>query len=307
MTGVGKRSGEVLNLLFSLGYLTADQAARLVEEPASVRQLRRVFDGLAVPEKGRRGGPVEAGPQVESRARAVGFMGRGWRLVYGLTPAGVKAAADDQGLHLTTATALYNKVTEKGHLVDHALLRNEFLARLKAESRDTEGRVDFVHFCGESGAGPYRLTDSAKGVPRWLKPDAIVDSRIGAGDTAPHSLYVEADTGSQMRWQVAGKIHQYAEHLMNLVASGKVRHQNEVPRVLFFSPTVRRSVWVLGVIEEASTEPGKVFVEVHERFKERGLKFAGMFHVTNLEWLRETGTLGESYAPLTSEYLGRLF
>ena len=312
MTGIGKRSEELLTLLFNLGYLTVDQAARLVEEPASDRHLRRIFGGLAAAEKGRRGGPVEAEPPVESHEREVDFIGPGWRLVYGLTPAGIKAAADDQGLHLTTATALYNKVTEKGHLVHHALLRNEFLARLKAESsRSPDGGVEVVHFCGESGAGPHKLVASAKGTPRYLRPDGLVESKIADEEAtnppSPHLLYIEADTGSQMRWQVAGKVHQYAEHFMNLVASGKIQHQEDVPRVVFFSPTVRRSMWVLGVIEEASTEPGKVFAEVHGRFKERGLKFAAMFHVTNLEWLRETGTLGESYAPLTSEYLGRIF
>ncbi len=160
----------------------------------------------------------------------------------------------------------------------------------------------------ESEAGPIELARTPKGGKRSLESDGLI---IASRDDAPTLLaaMVESDTGSQRFHQIAPKADAYAEYLSDPDRrDSPVDLSKGLPRVVFVSPTAKRSRAVRGFILENANNSSSDFARFRERvLAERGVDLADYLCVTNLEWLRQRGSCGAAYWFLSSSKRCRLF
>lgn len=290
---------EILDVLFELGCATAAQLRFLLARRPALRTIQIALktmrdadaplaDGLwrSVPFAG----PDDVSPRVRTQH------------VHYLTDQGVDWVAGSRDLHRSVARSLYAKVLQDA-TVGHALLRNEFYARLCRELSATSIGLD--RMCAEAGVDPIELGRSTKGYRRYLNPDGLMEFYDDDDETFYRRVLVESDTGNQTHaWQIAGKANHYAEYLIRFLDKGEL---NDLPSVLFVSPNETRSLWVRETLRRTGLEKGTAFNEARTRFRERGLPLPDLFSVTNLEWVAERGALGEAYWSLGGEQPAGLF
>lgn len=322
---------EVLDLLFRLGVLTAQQIAHLVPDPVSPRRMRLILgileSGSNVAGKRSRGQPGEKGERaangdeslpalLRSVTHPFRYAGVGepvrWRSIYYLSGEGLDYVARRRDLYPSVAESLYRGVLEEARL-DHALLRNEFYRRLVLDvPRATRGGLDeddglrVETMWAEKGMTPIKLDPVEGKERRYLNPDGLLEIGSASGAAAnPQrlSIFIESDTGSEdMEWQVTGHADKYAEHLWSLLESGDGTGGEEgLPLVLFVSPGPGRTRWVRRKIRQNGLDAESVFSAVLEAFKQKGRSLPAQFWFTNLKWLEENGgALGASFWPLSS-------
>ncbi len=318
---------ELLGLLFSHGYLGVRHAHVLLEEARSPERTSRLLHGLLhrdlverVPHvspysPANRKAHGEVWAYRPSGAPAPGSTPGGkWELIYSLSTAGIGYVGEQKGLKFREAERLYNRVRSEARM-NHALLRTEFFSMLSGEVRGRTGPLPdpqslieglMIEVLGaESTAGPLVLPKHAKGSRRSLEPDGVIvlsDMRY----REPLVAYVESDTGSQDKFeQVASKANAYASYLSSTAAADNLYGDSWVPPcVIFLSPSAKRSMTVRRFLKRAALDTSSNFARARATMQEKDkVDIAGLFAVTNLEWLNSHGALGASYWTLDSKAL----
>jgi hypothetical protein len=304
---------EILDLLFRLGPLTTAQIGALL--PWALGDAERDAVGLRNVQKVLRS--LRAGGKLSTTNRKARLFaetsGTRHKPVHNLTDPGLAFVAARQGLYLSKAASLYRQVFQEA-LVDHALLRNEYYARLAedlARERPAGGPLSDLGFetmCAEGGYTPIPLSPSpVTGRRRYLNPDGLL-TFVREGDPSyRRSVWVESDTGSEdMPWQVAGKADQYAEHWCRLLVEEETALER-LPSLLFVSPRRARARWVRETIRERGLQDGSTFGAAVDLFAERGASLPSLVIVTCYEWLeRHGGPLGPAYWSLADRSLTEL-
>lgn len=291
---------EILDVVFELGCATASQLRFLLARRPALRTTQLALKTLREADGPLADGlwrsvPFAAPEDAPSRART--------QHVHYLTGEGVDWVAASRDLHRSTARSLYSKVLQDA-TVGHALLRNEFYARLCRELSATSIGLDRI--CAEAGVDPIELGRSTKGYRRYLNPDGLMEFYDDDDETFYRRVLVESDTGNQTHaWQIAGKANHYAEYLLRFLRNGET--YDDLPSVLFVSPNEARSLWVRETLRRTALEEGTAFNEARTRFREQGVPLPDLFSVTNLEWVGERGALGEAYWSLGGEEPATLF
>jgi hypothetical protein len=297
---LGHREQEALDLVYRLGCLNARQLARLLQGGCSLRTSQLALRALVRQKLLRR---AKHRPAWQSPSGPIPY-------VYYLSERGVKLCAAHHGILSTReGKKTYAQAYREG-LIAHALLRNEYYATLAEETCQHPDRLVLEKLWAEHGALPVIHPQGGKGSPRNM-PDGLVE--VGrAGSIEPLvRVFVESDTGTQdTRKEMSAKIRRYCPHFSSTLGysphSTSPRRAECPTRIVFFSPTQRRSLRARRLCARIADEKGSIFGQLREYLSE-SYDLANLFLYTNLQLVAERGALGRSYLPMLSDVPVTLF
>lgn len=296
---------ESLGWLFKLGWLTTFQLARLLRPSPKVLPGRSRYDAARSSEPAGWGRTTA---QVAMRdLERLGLVRSEktippWRrtgggrpaLAYCLTrtkgmEAGALAAGEAPGEE-KRSRGKYMRSMISPSRINHALLRNEWLATVAAQAPRYGAEVEDAW--AEGGA-----TLRAGG--KKMEPDGRVEL-LYAGRSI--LAYMESDTGSQRREAVMAKVADYGTYLIESTCYGtKIGESGyglSLPLVVFVSKSATRSLLVRDYLRaELGRERYRITAAA---LGEGGLDLRDLFLVTSLEWASEREALGWSCLPAGS-------
>lgn len=279
---------EALSRLWQLGFLTADQLARLRRGGCTVRWAEEVLAKLYRRDlvwRTRRHpswAPRIRGPRPYAHylsERGIPIVGR---INGGLTPGGARKA--------------YGRVCRED-LFDHALLCSEYLARLAVAVREHKDGLVLGHVRGERDAWRWVYPSRKKSLGSYADGGAVVH-KAGHPDFRL-TVLVEAHTGSEDNSRVMSqKVEGYCKErgvIFDHVRAGRPKEVRMC--VVFVAPTERLAQQARRLC--AGVE-GMVYSDYLKlrRSPRSGEDPAELFLFASLEGIGETKALHNVYTPL---------
>lgn len=216
-----------------------------------------------------------------------------------LTREGLKAAvkaAETSPISKRRGPGRYRRTVAR-RKEEHDLLLAEYLATLCGSLRPSKDeRFGWVPERVGGEAGAARLISGFTQAD--LRPDGFVTLR--ATDRGTHRvrlrhILLEADTGTQRKGVVMGKLKRYLHLISSMTRSrGDPDPYWGLPLVVFASFDQERSLVVVRWMREALSAPHAIGAD--NELLRHGIRFEDFFAATNVLWWSRYGAMGAAYA-----------